>query len=298
MLKPREYQTSAVAAVLEKWRQCVTRQIVSLPTGTGKTIIFGLLAKEFNKKTLVLAHRNELLSQAVEKMLFVNPGADIGIFKAAERNGLNREICVASIQTATRHTDKLKERDFSLCICDEAHHASANSYVKVFEDLGFMDGDASKLLLGVTATAFRADGQALGEVFEEIVFERSILAMIRAVYLVDIRGIAIGTDTSIERVKTRAGDFAIDELEEAVDTPERNSLITKAYLEHGENRPGIVFAVSVQHAHNIADAFQNQGVSCAPVWGDMDSDEHNAARKRQRLNERNRDYSCLWARQT
>jgi superfamily II DNA or RNA helicase len=273
LITPREYQTEAVAAVLSKWRDGVTRQIVSLPTGCGKTIIFGLLGKDFAQRTLVLAHRDELLTQAAEKMLLVNPNADIGIFKAEQRGGLEREICIASVQTATRHTGWLKEKGFTLCICDEVHHGTSQSYVKVFQDLGFMEGDASKLLLGVTATAFRADGQGLGEVFQEIVFERSILAMIRAGYLVDVRGIAIGTNTNIERVHTRAGDFAADELEKAVDTPERNGLIAKAYLEHGKNRPGIVFGVSVEHAKNIAAAFQEQGVSAAAVWGDMDDDE-------------------------
>ena len=273
MIEPRPYQSECVAAVLQKWRAGVTRQIVSLPTGTGKTVIFGLLAKELGTKTLVLAHRDELLTQAAEKMLLVNPTADIGIFKAEQRDGLNREICVASVQTATRHTDWLKDKGLSLLICDETHHGTSQSYVKVFEVLGFLDGDPSKLLFGCTATAFRADGQALGAVFEEIVFERSILAMIRAGYLVDIRGISIGTNTSIEGVHTRAGDFAVDELEEAVDTPERNSLIAKAYLEHGESRPGIVFGVSVEHAQNIAAAFQSQGVRAAAAWGDMDADE-------------------------
>jgi hypothetical protein len=56
-------------------------------------------------------------------MLLVNPSADIGIFKADQRDGLDREICVASVQTATRHTDWLKERGFSLCTCDEAQTA-------------------------------------------------------------------------------------------------------------------------------------------------------------------------------
>ena len=105
----------------------VTRQLISLPTGTGKTIIFGLLVKQLGVKTLALAHRDELLGQGAEKMRLVNPAADIGIFKAEQRDGLTRNICVASIQTATRHTDWLREKGFSLLICDECHHSSADS---------------------------------------------------------------------------------------------------------------------------------------------------------------------------
>jgi superfamily II DNA or RNA helicase len=272
LISPREYQTEAVDAVLRKWGAGVTRQLVSLPTGTGKTIIFGLLTERLKAKTLVVAHREELLTQAIEKIRLVFPSADAGIFKAEEDDGLSREICVASIQTATRHTDRLKERGFTLCICDESHHAISQSYLKVFGDLGFMENDPSKLLLGLTATAFRADGRALGNVFQAITFERSILAMMRAGYLCDVRGIMVGTNTNIEDVHVRSGDFASEELAEAVDTPERNALIAEAYLKHGENRPGVVFGVSVEHAKNIASAFEKMGIPCAPVWGDLNDD--------------------------
>lgn len=188
MITPRPYQTEALDAVLGRWRDGVTRQLVSLPTGCGKTLIFGMVAGALKTRTLVLAHREELLLQARQKIRLVYPEADVGILKAEERSGLWADICVASVQTAMRNTEALRERGFRLLICDEAHHAAAASYTKIFEALGFMEGDRSKLLLGVTATAYRGDNVGLGSVFEEIVFERSILAMMKAGYLCDVRG--------------------------------------------------------------------------------------------------------------
>jgi Rad3-related DNA helicase len=117
MIEPREYQTEALTAVLRKRQEGVTRQLLSLPTGSGKTIIFGLLAKALNTKTLVLAHRDELLTQAVEKMRLIAPAADIGIFKAQEREGLER-ICIFQKRRHKMSRSKVNHKMyFSLVDC-------------------------------------------------------------------------------------------------------------------------------------------------------------------------------------
>ena len=273
MIQPRPYQTEALRIVLSKLRDGVTRQLISIPTGTGKTICFGLVAEALRTRTLVIAHREELLHQARQKIRLVYPDADIGILKAKERGGLQSEICVASIQTAIRHIDKLKARGYNLLICDEAHHAPSATYKRLFAELGFMQRDPDKLLLGVTATAYRGDSLGLGEIFEEIVFERSILTMMRAGYLCDIRGLSVNTGEDISCVHLRTGDFAVNELASLVDIPERNALVADTYLEHGEGRRGVVFGVKVEHAQHLAEAFRERGVACEAVYGEMPADE-------------------------
>ena len=277
MITPRPYQTEALDAVLKHWREGVTRQLVSLPVGSGKTLIFGMVAGALKTRTLVLAHREELLLQARQKIRLVYPEADVGILKAEERSGLRTDICVASVQTAMRNTDALRERGFRLLICDEAHHAAATSYTKIFEALGFMEGDRERLLLGVTATAYRGDNVGLGSVFEEIVFERSILAMMKAGYLCDVRGLEIKTGADISGVRTRTGDFAADELSVIIDTPERNALVADTYLRYGQGRRGVVFGVGVEHALNLAEAFRERGIPCRAVYGAMDAEERRRA---------------------
>ena len=279
MIQPRPYQTEALKKILKRWKDGVTRQLVSLPTGTGKTLLFGMVAGALKTRTLVLAHREELLLQARQKIRLVYPEADVGILKAEERSGLRTDICVASVQTAMRNTDALRERGFRLLICDEAHHAAA-AYTEIFEALGFMEGDREKLLLGVTATAYRGDNVGLGSVFEEIVFERSILAMMKAGYLCDVRGLEIKTGADISGVRTRTGDFALDELSVVIDTPERNALVADTYLEHGEGRRGVVFGVGVEHALNLAEAFRTRGIPCAAVYGAMSPEERHDALRR------------------
>jgi len=64
MINPRKYQIEAVEAVINASERGVMRQLISLPTGIGKTIIFAMLAKHLGMRTLILAHREELLQQA------------------------------------------------------------------------------------------------------------------------------------------------------------------------------------------------------------------------------------------
>jgi superfamily II DNA or RNA helicase len=273
MLTPRQYQIEAINTVKTKWREGITRQLLSLPTGGGKTIIFALLIQEINMPTLILAHREELLTQAYEKIKTVMPEADAGIFQGQNREGLSSQICIASVQTAVRHTRSLRERGFNFLICDEAHHARAHSYEKVFRETGFLGNNPHKLLLGVTATPYRMDGRALGGVFQDIVFERNLLTMIREGYLSDIRCVSIGTKVSLDNVRIRNGDFANNELETAIDTTYRNEMIAEAYKEHCMGKKAVTFAVSVEHARNIAQTFEEHGIPCGVMWGDMRNDE-------------------------
>ena len=109
--------------------------------------------------------------------------------------------------------------------------------------------------------------------FDEIVFERSILTMMKAGYLCDIRGLEVNTGEDISCVHLQTGDFAVNELSQVIDIPERNNLVADTYLKYGEGRRGVVFGVKVEHAQHLAEAFRERGVACEAVYGDMPSDE-------------------------
>jgi superfamily II DNA or RNA helicase len=255
--------------------------LVSLPTGSGKTIIFALLAQKLGWRTLALAHREELLTQAVQKIRLVDPSMNAGILRAEDSTGLYADICVASVQTAAKdkRLEALKERGIGLCVVDEANHAAANSYVKILNELGFLPGDAGKgkLLVGVTATAYRGDGIALGEVFEKVTFERTILSMMKAGYLCDARGVSIKTGADLSGVHTARGDFDLGELSDVIDIPARNKLIAETYLRECPDRKAVVFCVGVEHAKNVSEAFRNAGVASLAIHGEMGRTERSSA---------------------
>ena len=72
-LVPRPYQYEAVAALLAATARGVRRPLLVLPTGTGKTIVFALLVQRRRGRSLILAHRDELIKQAVDKLRLADP---------------------------------------------------------------------------------------------------------------------------------------------------------------------------------------------------------------------------------
>lgn len=273
MIALREYQEEAIQAVIEQQKNGITRQLVLLPTGTGKTVLFSALAKKLNVKTLVIAHREELIEQAKEKFEMVWPEADIGIVMAEQDNPAC-QVVVASIQTAVRprRLNVLKEQNFQLLVIDECHHAPADTYQKLIHELGFMNESSDTLLVGVTATAGRGDKVALGKVFQEIVYESSIGLMIRAGYLADLKGLQISTEVDLSDISVIGGDFNIGQLADAVNTSGRNKVIVNSYLERSPDKRAVAFCVDVQHALDLAAVFTNAGIKAAAVYGDMDKE--------------------------
>ena len=122
MIELRPYQRECIEKIETADGTGTHRQLVALPTGTGKTIIFTTVAKKRNGRTLILAHRDELIQQAVEKLEMVWDGVDVGVVKA-ERNEVDKQVIVASIQTASRE-NRLEQlpMDFDFIVTDEAHH--------------------------------------------------------------------------------------------------------------------------------------------------------------------------------
>ena len=150
-ITPRAYQTEAVQAVLSAYERGIRRSLIALPTGTGKTIVFALLLQQRGGRALVLAHRDELIQQAVDKLTWINPGLDIGVVKA-ERDEHRAQVVVASVQTLTRKARLSRLRpDFDTIVVDEAHHAPAKSYQRILRYLHARRADGP-LVLGVTAT--------------------------------------------------------------------------------------------------------------------------------------------------
>ncbi|PRP94303.1 DEAD/DEAH box helicase [Enhygromyxa salina] len=274
-MRLRPYQLETVEAVITARRRGVRRMLVSLPTGSGKTVIFSELIRRAKRDVLVLAHRDELLAQAKHKIeaALRRAGDDrrVQIERGEARASASARVLVASIRSLHegRIGRVLAGRELGLVIYDECHHAVADANRAVLERIGAFEPDWRGTLVGFTATTRRADGRALGEVFEQIVAERTLQQMIAEGYLRPLRGLRIETKVSLEGVTAVGEDFDADALEEAVDIQGRNQLVARSIIELCRDRRTIAFCAGVRHAENLCAALNRMGVRAAIVHGEM-----------------------------
>ena len=210
--------------------------LVQMATGLGKTVTFANIPRHGNRM-LILSHREELVEQPRKYF-----NCSYGVERAAIHSH-GEEIVSASVQTMVRRLDHYSPEDFGLVICDEAHHAAAGTYRKIF------DYFRPEKLIGFTATPNRGDKVRLDNVFSKIIFQRDLRWGIQNGYLCDITCRRVDTGFDLSSVKPRRGDYAPGELEEAMDGTA--DAIAQAYRELATGAT-LIFAVSVHQCEEIA----------------------------------------------
>lgn len=210
--------------------------LVQMATGLGKTVTFANLSRH-GKRMLILSHREELVEQPRKYF-----DCSYGVERAATHSS-GEEVVSASVQTISRRLDRFHPEEFGLIICDEAHHAAAGTYRKIFQ---YFKPDK---LIGFTATPNRGDRVRLDDLFSEIIFRRDLRWGIENGYLCDIlcKRVDIGYDLSA--VHTRLGDYAPGELAEAMEGTA--DAIAQTYREHAAGAT-LIFAVNVAQCYEIA----------------------------------------------
>jgi ATP-dependent helicase IRC3 len=268
----RPYQEEALSSINTFYDKGIKRQLVVLPTGAGKTVIFSHLplVKSNSLPMLVLAHRAELLYQAQDKISWSNPNLTIEIEQGENHAGYT-DVVIASVPTLGRAESerilKYPKDYFKSIVIDEAHHSAAPTYRRI------LDYFTPDFILGVTATPQRSDNTRLTDVFQEIVYYKTIQDLIQEGYLSPLVGYRIKTDTDISGVQTNDGDYILSQLEDAIDNPSRNATIVAGYNDLVPNTKAIVFAAGVQHANNLALSFRKEKISTQVILGNTPTEE-------------------------
>ena len=268
----RDYQKDICSRTVEAFK--THRSVmVQMPTGTGKTIVLASLVNEelrvkkrkfdevneelqyrrcqsIYNNILIVAHRRELVEQ---------------IRDSIRRLGIdNGNITVCSIQWLTYNINKVKETP-QLVVIDEAHHALAKTYRMMWEAWH------EAKFLGLTATPCRMNRAGFTDLFECLVMSWSIGQFIREGWLSLFDYYSIKVDSEEQRIinslekRGADGDYQAKELNAMLNRKPSIERLYESVARYAKGKKGIVYAININHAHNIAEYYREHGVNAVAI---------------------------------
>ena len=258
----RPYQSKVITDLRDGYVAGFLRQLLVLPTGGGKTVIFSFITKSASsrgKRTIIMAHRSEILDQISATLTQV--GVDHGMITAKSRPNREKLVQVASIQTLVRRFDQIQPPD--LLVFDESHHMAASQWSKVLAEY------PTAKTLGVTATPERLDGRGLGEFFQKLVRGPEVQWLIDNDFLSRPVYYAPKNPIDFSQVRLIAGEYAKDEAEAVMDKPSITGDIVSHYRNLCHGKRAIAFCISIKHAEHISAQFNAAGIPSATIDGKL-----------------------------
>jgi superfamily II DNA or RNA helicase len=290
----RPYQSAAVDAVRAAYAQQKRAPLLVLPTGGGKTTIFSYVTASAAAKSRVvylLCHRAELVKQIAATLArfgtqhqIIAPGAiirqaQVAQFKAHGRTYVHASarVYVASVQTLVKRLDQYPAPD--IIVIDEAHHLTSDStWGRI------VDAYPRAKLLPVTATPIRLDGKGLGlgagGFADDIILGPTMRELIDDGFLSPYRIFAPPNALDLKGVRSRAGDYAKDQLATAIDKPAITGDAVQHYQRLAAGKRAVAFCVSVAHAQHVAAEFNAAGIVAEFLDGTQDAMERDLRIKR------------------
>ena len=256
----RPYQLLAREAIIKGFKE-YDKQLVVKPTGSGKTILFASLAQHYQpRRTLVLAHREELISQAVDK-IHKATGLVAEIEMGDRCASHEAPVVVASVQSLMREQRRTRwPRDhFGLVVVDEAHHVLGDSYLSTLRHF-----DESADVIGMTATPDRGDKKNLGRYFQNIAYEVTLLDLIRQNWLAPIQVKTVPLQIDLEGCRTTAGDWNAEDVGHALE-PYLERIADVLY-EH-RHRKTLVFLPLIAISQQLAKLCRLRGMAAEHIDG-------------------------------
>ena len=239
------------------------------PTGAGKTVMLSAITGSHSGRTsLILQHRDELVSQNRATFGYVNPTMSSGLF-TADRKEWGYDATFAMVQTLSRDKGLASMPPFDLVTIDEAHHVAADSYLRILDQC--QKNNPKVHILGVTATPNRGDKKALRGVFSNVADQITIRELIESGHLVRPRTFVIdlGVQGELAEVRKLSTDYDMTQVEKIMDRTVLNDRIVAEWGKIAGSRPTIAFASTVAHAEHVKEAFQAAGVRAGVLSGDM-----------------------------
>ena len=259
-MKLRTYQQKMIDDLRDGYRQGHKRQIVALPTGSGKTHIAGEIIHRANRlghKSSFIVERVQLARQAAEHFAVI--GLKVGILQG-ENTCLHPddEVVVASIQTIRSRKAPIAD----LVIIDEVH-LLGKEHIKLMESWNKLP------FIGLSATPLNP---VLGKYFTNLIRGCTVKELIDQGYLVPTRAFCPGQQAMnqvLSSMPTQAGDYANGKLEKAINTKHLIGDIVITWLDKCEGEKTLCFGVNVAHSKSICEVFIDAGIEASRPWQDI-----------------------------
>ena len=287
----RHYQEAAIEATFDWLHTQNTYPLIVLPTGSGKTIVFANIIKKLfdhneGCRVLILAHRQELITQARDKLLSVWPCAPCGILAASIKEfDSHAPIVIASRDTIASQKRLDQAGHFDYIIVDEAHHVGpdkSSRYRKIFDHFESSQYVAPRIF-GVTATPYRmGQGFIYGlddHFFGGISYQIGIPQLIKEGYLCRLSAFRVDDqaviDASTARVKFKGGDYRESDLEKLAMEDQTMLAIIDDWIEKAYSQgrlSSVFFCVTVAHANKMCMFLRHAGIEAAVITAETPSE--------------------------
>lgn len=256
MINLRPYQSESIAILRNGFRNGEKRQVLCLPTGAGKTVVFSEMARMAAEKgtvTMVLTDRTELFKQTLKSINNVGVAVE-EISRWKKDIYLNATIYLAMVETIKRRPQLTSFLRPSLIILDEAHKGNFNRILDLFPDAK---------VIGATATP---EGKHFFKYYQSIVQNIDIPDLVEQGFLCDCKAYQMQDDFSDLEVK--AGEYTDASLLTHFDKPKLYDGVIEEWRKHASGLKTIVFCVNIKHTIATYYAFIDSGISAEYITSD------------------------------
>ncbi|MGI6224209.1 MAG: DUF3427 domain-containing protein [Prevotella sp.] len=286
LMKAKDYQEDILERLrVEREVHHHYKNLVVAATGTGKTVISAFDYKRFQEthdraRLLFVAHRQEILEQSLRTFRRVLNDYNFGDVWYSGHTPESYEELFASKDIMDSHLDELQLADdyYDYIVIDEVHHVAAKSYRRIMEKF------KPKILLGLTATPERMDGQDITQDFDgHISAEIRLDTALNNRLLCPFHYYGVTDSTDLRQVKWSHGHYDIAELSKVyTHNDARTAVIFHAlenYLDDVHHVKALCFCVDKQHADYMAAKFTLAGLKADKLTSDNAEERTRLSRK-------------------
>jgi len=276
----RDYQKKQKQEIYDRLR-VHQNVLLQMPTGTGKTRLFSSIVKDVHKlgaknkialKVLILAHRRELIDQ-ISDNIGHKYNVSHGLIISKKESSPKYPTQIASIQTLIRRIDEWRSKRFDIIIIDEAHHAIASTYLNIIDEF------ENAKVIGVTATPYRLGGEALCNIFDDLITSPPVYKFIQDKFLSNYNYFSIKDQSKTQKIidsitkKSPSGDFDDIELDEKINTGRIRAKLVESYKKHANGLKGIVYTINKSHNLQVCQSYNDNGISAKAIDSNTSSTE-------------------------